>query len=151
MQIVAKAITVLLAVIAAAGLVGNATGSWMGLAPLNTGTALLPLLLWFALGALGGFGAFGIAGAWASPPGKGDWTRRPAAPALANWIVAASFAALFVLAALSRFFYWGRGIAGHHLVPDSAPHTMLFLASAAFAIAIARVTLLQKSEDGEEW
>ena len=150
MAAIAKAVIVLLSCLAAAGLAGTFVDTWLGFAPLRSGTAIVPLVLWFGLGAVAGFAAFGAAGAWAAPARAGDWTRRPEAPGLANLIVGADFAALFALAVLFKLFFWGRGNAGGFLVPASPPHAMLFLAAAAFAVAVARTAMLPGSRGGED-
>lgn len=149
MRIILKAILILLACLATADLVGMIAFALLGVAPLSAGRGALPLAAWFVLGMLCGFVAFGLTGAWVSPKGEGNWTARPDARTTANLIVGTGFGTLFALAVLFRAFYWGRGMAGEYFVPASPPHSMLFLASAALAMAVARVTLVaQRGRDG---
>jgi hypothetical protein len=143
-RVVVKAIIALLACLAAADLVGVVVCVLFDVAPLRHSSAALPYAIWFVLGIFSGLIAYNAAGAWASPKSEGDWTTLPDAGRTGNLVVGTSFATLFALAVLFYQLYWGRGVAGEYFVPDSAPHTMLFLASTAFAMAVARVTLMPK-------
>lgn len=137
MHIVLKTIITLLACLAAADLAGIAVCALLGLAPLSSGRAPLPLAIWFVLGVLSGLAAF-------SAVRGGDRTAFIDAPKTLNLVTATAFFTLFALAVLFHAFWWGRGVAGEYFVPGSAPHTMLMLAATAFAIAIARVSRMPK-------
>jgi len=90
------------------------------------------------LGVFSGFLALGMAGAWASPTGDESWMDRPGARPLANRVLGSS---LVILAGLCAFFYWlwwSRGVSGEYYVPDSAPHTIVFVIAIVTAMLFGR-------------
>jgi hypothetical protein len=136
-----KTLVVLLAYLVAADIVGVVACLVLDVAPLRYGSAMLPYAIWFGLGVFAGFLAFATAGGWASPGGEGDWMERPGGLATGNRVLASSLVIALALAACFHWLYWSRGVAGDYFVPDSAPHTILFLVSAIGAMLAARATL----------
>jgi hypothetical protein len=110
-------------------------------APLHNGSAILPFAIWFVLGAFAGFIAFGLAGAWSSAGGGAKWVEEPGALSIGNKVLLSSLIIALALAGYCYWLYWSRGVAGEYFVPESLPHTILYLLAALGAMLAARATL----------
>ena len=139
-----KTFVVFVAYLVAADIVGVVACLILDVAPLRYGSAMLPYAIWFVLGVFAGFLAFATAGGWASPGGDENWMERPGGLATGNCVLASGLVVALALAACFHWLYWSRGVADDYFVPDSAPHTILFLVSAVGAMLVARATLTPK-------
>ena len=135
-----KTAAVYIACLVAGDVVGVIAATIFDIAPIRGSSAALPYAIWFVLGVFVGFIALFGAGSWIS--GKGEtWSDGPEGVALATRIF---LFALGVSVAISVFFwwlYWSRGVNGEYYVPDSAPHTIVYLVSALGAMWLGRLAL----------
>ena len=98
----------------------------------------MPYAIWFVLGVFVGFIALFGAGAWLS--GKGEnWSDGPDGTALATRIFLSALVISLAVGAFFWWLYWSRGVAGEYHVPDSGPHTIVYLVSALGAMWLGRV------------
>lgn len=141
MRTFAKTLAAFLICLVVADVIGAVVCVVIDVAPLRYGSAMLPYAIWLVLGAFAGFVAFGIAGGWASPDGDENWIEKPGALAIGNRVLLWSLAIALALAGYFYWVYWSRGVAGEYFVPESAPHTITFLAAALLAMLAGRSTL----------
>jgi hypothetical protein len=141
MRTFAKTLAAFLICLVVADVIGAVVCVVIDVAPLRYGSAMLPYAIWLVLGAFAGFVAFGIAGGWASPGSDENWIEKPGALAIGNRVLLFSLAIALALAGYFYWVYWSRGVAGEYFVPESAPHTIVFLAAALIAMLAARSTL----------
>ena len=141
-RIFPRVLAILLICLVVADVIGVVICTLLDVAPLRHKSALLPFAIWFVLGVFTGLIAYNASGAWASPKSETDWTNLPGAAAIGNRIVGASAVIVLILAALFHYLFWARGVAGEYFVPDSAPHTLVFLASTLGAMLVGRFALM---------
>ncbi len=108
------------------------------IAPIRGSSAALPYAIWFVLGAFAGFVALFGAGSWISGKGE-DWSDGPEGNKLATRIFLSALVVSLALGAFFWWLYWSHGVAGEYYVPDSGPHTIVYLVSALGAMWLGRV------------
>ncbi len=111
------------------------------IAPIRGNSAALPYAIWFVLGVFAGFFAFGAAGIWASPTADDKWMEAPCAVGLATSIFLSALVTAVAIGVFFWWLYWSRGVDAEYYVPDSGPHTIIYLVSALGAIWIGRLAL----------
>ena len=118
--------------------VGVVACTMFDIAPLRGNSAALPYAIWFVLGIFVGLFAMGGAATWIS--GKDEvGSASTESAALATRIF---LSGLGVALAIGVFFwriYWSQGVAGEYYVPDSAPHTIVYLVSALAGMWLGRL------------
>ena len=133
-----KSAIVFLLCLAIGDVVGVVACTIFDIAPIRGGSAALPYAIWFVLGVFVGFIALFGAGAWLS--GKGEnWSDGPDGTALATRIFLSALVISLAVGAFFWWLYWSRGVAGEYHVPDSGPHTIVYLVSALGAMWLGRV------------
>ena len=133
-----KSAIVFLLCLAIGDVVGVVACTIFDIAPIRGGSAALPYAIWFVLGVFVGFIALFGAGAWLS--GKGEnWSDGPDGTALATRIFLSALVISLAVGAFFWWLYWSRGVAGEYYVPDSGPHTIVYLDSALGAMWLGRV------------
>lgn len=138
-----KTVLVLLFCLVAADIAGVLVGSVIDVLPLKGKSAALFYVIWFVVGAFCGLFAFNMAGAWSSPSAtKDDWSSLPGSRRTGNVVLLVS---AVLLAGLTWFFhliYWSQGVGGEYYVPDSAAHSITFVAAVLGAMILARFALM---------
>ena len=108
------------------------------IAPIRGNSAALPFAIWFVLGVFAGFIALFGAGSWIS--GKGEnWDSGPGAVALTTRIFLSALVTAIAIGTLFWWLEWSRGVDGEYYVPDSAPHTIVYLFSALAGMWLGRL------------
>lgn len=110
-------------------------------APLRRDSAALPYAIWLVLGIFAGMFAYNMAGAWEAPETKGNWWEQPGAARIGSRVLWMSVALLAGLGAFFHWLYWSRGVGDDYFVPDSAPHTIVFLVAVAVGMLVGRYAL----------
>lgn len=135
-----KTALVFILCLAIGDVVGVVACTIFDIAPIRGNSAALPYAIWFVLGVFAGFIALFGAGSWIS--GKGEnWDSGPEGASLATRIFLFALVTAIAVGALFWWLEWSRGVDGEYYVPDSAPHTIVYLVSALGAIWIGRVAL----------
>ena len=138
-----KTVLVFVGLLIAADIAGAIVVTVIDILPLRFASAALGYAIWFVGGVFCGLYAYNIAGAWAAPKaGEGDWSTRPGAGRTGTGVLV--IGALVVAAAAGLFYItlWSRGVAGEDYVPDSAPHSIVFLLAVLGAAIMARFYLM---------
>lgn len=108
------------------------------IAPIRGNSAALPCAIWFVLGIFVGLFAMAGAATWIS--GKEDFSRESAAAAArATRIFLCGLVVAVAMAVSFWWIYWSQGVAGDYYVPDSAPHTIVYLFSALAGMWLGRL------------
>jgi hypothetical protein len=133
-----KAAIAFVVCLALGDVVGVVACTIFDIAPIRGNSAALPYAIWFVLGVFAGLFAMGGAVTWIS--GKDEIGSASAeTAALATRIF---LSGLVVALAIGAFFwriYWSQGVAGEYYVPDSAPHTIVYLVSALAGMWFGRL------------
>lgn len=133
-----KAAIVFLACLALGDVVGVVACTIFDIAPIRSNSAALPYAIWFVLGVFTGLFAMAGAMTWAS--GKdvfGNDSAENAGLAIRIFLIG-----LVLALAIGTFFwriYWSQGVVGDYYVPDSAPHTIVYLLSALGGMWLGRL------------
>jgi hypothetical protein len=137
-----KTVLVFVGLLIAADIAGAIVVTVIDILPLRFASAALSYAIWFVGGVFCGLFAYNIAGAWAAPTGEGDWSARPGARRTGTGVLV--IGALVVVAAALLFYaaLWSRGVAGEDYVPDSAPHSIVFLVAVLGAAIMGRFYLM---------
>src|SRR5580704_19240752 len=125
--LVVKTVLVFVALLVAADIGGVIIVTVIDILPLRFASAALAYAIWFVIGVFCGLYAYNFAGAWASPKGEGDWSGRPGARRIGTGVVIVGTLVVAGVAWLAFALFWSRGVAGEDYVPDSAPHSIVFL------------------------
>ena len=133
-----KSAIVFLLCLAIGDVVGVVACTIFDIAPIRGGSAALPYAIWFVLGVFVGFIALFGSGAWLSGEGE-NWSDGPDGTALATRIFLSALVISLAVGAFFWWLYWSRGVAGEYYVPDSGPHTIVYLVSALGAMWLGRV------------
>lgn len=143
--LILKTVLVALGCLAAADIAGVLACTLFDVLPLRAASPALAYVIWFVFGAFCGLFAYNWAGAWSSPKGgTGDWSARPGAGWIGTRVLVTG---AIVVAALAGLFYatiWRGG--GGDYVPDSEPHSLVFLVAVLGAMAVARFALMPTPE-----
>ena len=142
---IAKTVVVVLGCLVAADIVGAIACTIFDILPFRFVSAGLAYAIWFVAGVFCGLFAYNFAGAWSSPKaeaGSGDWSTRQGAERIGTGILIISLVIVGALAWLFYTLYWSRGVAGDDYVPDSAPHSIVFLVAVLGAMAVGRFALM---------
>ena len=108
------------------------------IAPIRGNSAALPYVIWFVLGIFVGLFAMAGAATWIS--GKDEFDRQSAeTAALATRIFLSALVVALVIGVFFWRIYWSQGVAGEYYVPDSAPHTIVYLFSALAGMWLGRL------------
>lgn len=135
-----KTALVFIVCLAIGDVVGVVACTIFDIAPIRGNSAALPYAIWFVIGVFAGFIALFGAGSWIS--GKGEnWDSGPGAASLTTGIFLSALVTAIAAGALFWWLEWSRGVDGEYYVPDSAPHTIVYLVSALGAIWIGRAAL----------
>lgn len=98
----------------------------------------LPYAVWLVVGIFVGVTAMGSAGSWIS--GKGDrWVEGPEAAVLAPRIFLSGLVTTAALGAFFWWLWWRFGGDGEYFVPDSMPHSIVYLLSALAGMWVGRL------------
>lgn len=135
-----KTAIVFLACLAVGDVAGVVACTIFDIAPIRGSSAALPYAIWFVLGVFAGFIALFGAGSWITGKGEG-WSDGPDAPVLATRIFVLALVVALAIGTVFWWLYWSRGVAGEYYVPDSGPHTIVYLISALGAMWLGRVAL----------
>jgi H+/Cl- antiporter ClcA len=140
--IVWKSVLVFAGCLVAADIGGVIVVTVVDILPLRFASAALGYAIWFVIGVFCGLYAYNFAAAWASPKGEGDWSERPGARRIGTGVLIVG--ALVVAAAvwLGYALFWSQAVAGDDYVPDSAPHSIVFLVAVLGAAVMARFFLM---------
>ena len=102
-----------------------------------------PYAIWFVLGVFSGLFTYLLAGGlWSPGPAAADWTKLPGAHRIGLGVIIVS---LLTVVGLSAFFYrttWSKGVEGEYYVPDSEPHSLVFLVAVLGAMIMGRFMLM---------
>lgn len=137
-----KTVLVALGCLVAADIAGALACTLFDVLPLRAASPALAYVIWLVFGAFCGLFTYNWAGAWSSPKGQGDWSARPGARRIGAGVLMAGAVVIASLACLFYVAYWRGGAAGGYYVPDSEPHSLVFLAAAVGAMAAGRFWLM---------
>src|ERR1700723_816034 len=140
--VVWKSVLVFVGCLVAADIGGGIIVTVVDILPLRFASAALSYAIWFVIGVFCGLYAYNFAGAWASPKGDGDWSGRPGARGTGTGV---RIGGALVAAGVAWFAYamfWSKGVAGEDYVPDSAPHSVVFLVAVLGAAVMGRFFLM---------
>jgi hypothetical protein len=144
--LIPKTVVVLLVCLVAADIAGALACTLFDILPLRFASPGVAYAIWFVFGVFCGLFAYNIAGDWSSPKGEGDWTVRPGAGRIGAGVLAVSVVIVAGLAWLFYSIYWSRGVAGEYYVPDSEPHSIVFIVAVLGAMAAGRFALMPKPD-----
>jgi hypothetical protein len=143
--LILKTALVALGCLVAADIAGAIAVTIIDILPLRFASAALAYAIWLVFGGFCGLFAYNFAGAWSSPKadaGAADWSSRPGASRIGTGVLITSFVVIAGLAALFYAISWRHGPAGGDYVPDSAPHSIVFLLAVLGAMAAGRFLLM---------
>jgi hypothetical protein len=141
--VLAKAALVLLVCLVAADIAGVIACTIFDILPLRFASAAAAYAIWLVVGVYCGIIAYNLAGRWSVPAAAGqEWSAGPGARGAGSLIVVAAIAILAALAGLFHRLYWSQGVAGDDYVPDSAPHSLVFIAAILGAMIYARFWMM---------
>ncbi len=141
--LVVKTVLVFVGLLIAADIGGVIVVTVIDILPLKFASAALSYAIWFVGGAFCGLYAYNVAGAWAAPKtGEGDWSTRPGARRTGTGVLVIGALVVVGLACLFYATLWSRGVAGEDYVPDSAPHSIVFLVAVLGAAIMGRFYLM---------
>jgi hypothetical protein len=137
--VVAKSAVVIVACLVLADIVGVIACTVFDILPLRFASTAVAYAIWLVVGVYCGIAAYNAAGSWTIPAVAGqDWSAAPAARGAGTLIVVTAAVILAALAGLFHRLYWSQGVAGDDYVPDSAPHSLVFIAAILGAMLYAR-------------
>jgi hypothetical protein len=103
--------------------------------------------VWLVFGVFCGLFIYSYAGGWSSPkPEAGDWTATPGSTRLGTRVFIIGLVAIVGVGLLLYATLWSRGIVGEDYVPDSEPHSIVFLLSVIAGMAAGRFMLMSDPE-----
>jgi hypothetical protein len=140
-----KTVLVLLGCLVAADIAGVVACTIVEVILPGGNSALFPYVVWLVFGVFCGLFAYNFAGRWSSPKaeaGSGDWSARPGAAGIGNGVMITSAVVIVGLAALLYVIVWSHGGAGEYYVPDSEPHSLVFLVAVLGAMIMGRFMLM---------
>jgi len=133
-----KAAIVIVACLALGDVVGVVACTIFDIAPIRGDSAALPYVIWFVLGIFAGLFALAGAVTWAS--GKEAFaSESPETAALATRIFLVGLVVALAIGVIFWRIYWSQGVVGDYYVPDSAPHTIVYLLSALGGMWVGRL------------
>jgi hypothetical protein len=141
-----KTIVVVLVCLVAADIAGAIACTVLDILPLRGASPAVAYAVWLVFGVFCGLFAYNIAGDWSSPSGEGDWTVRPGAERIGDGVLITSFVVVAALAWLFYGIYWSQGVDGEYYVPDSEPHSIVFIVAVLGAMAAGRFVLMPKPD-----
>lgn len=143
-----KAAAALLGCLIAADIAGVLACTILDIASLRGWSAALPYTIWLVSGVFCGLYAYNLAGAWASPKVAGrDWTGQAGARRLGNVILVTDIALLAIAAGLFNALVWKQNLSAEdYYVPDSAPHSIVFLLAVLTGMVLARFAFMPAPE-----
>lgn len=144
--LILKTIVVVLVCLVLADIAGALACTLFDILPLRFASPAVAYAIWLVFGVFCGLLAYNIAGDWASPKGEGDWTVRRGAGRIGAGVLAVS---VVIVAGLAWFFYriyWSRGVDGEYYVPDSEPHSIVFIVAVLGAMVAGRFVLMPKPD-----
>ncbi len=136
-----KTALVLAITLAIAEVIGVIVCVICGVPPSHGRIGIASYAIWFALGLGTGFIVLTGAGGWIAGDENGDWRTRPDAGLLADRVTRISAALLAGCTVLCYLLLWSRHARGVYFVPDSMPHTTIFLGATLSAMLIGRAML----------
>ena len=148
--VVWKSALVFLGCLVAADVGGVIVVTVIDILPLRFASAALGYAIWFVIGVFCGLYAYNFAGAWASPKGDGDWSGRPGARLIGTGVLIVSALIIVGVAGLAYALFWSKGVAGEDYVPDSAPHSIVFLAAVLGAAVMGRFFLMPRAPETKQ-
>src|SRR5580704_3690103 len=141
--LVVKTVLVFVALLVAADIGGVIVVTVIDILPLKFASAALSYAIWFVGGVFCGLYAYNLAGTWAAPKtAEGDWSARPGARRTGTGVLIVGALVVVGLACLFYATLWSRGVAGEDYVPDSAPHSIVFLVAVLGAAIMGRFYLM---------
>ncbi len=141
--LILKTVLVALGCLVAADIAGLLVCTVFDVLPLRAASPALAYVIWFVFGAFCGLFAYNFAGAWSSPKGQaGDWSTRPGARRIGTGVLVIGACLIIGLAALFYATIWRLGGDGEYYVPDSEPHSLVFLVAVLGAMVVARFALM---------
>jgi hypothetical protein len=146
-SLILKTVLVALGCLVAADVAGTLACTVFDILPLRAASAALAYVIWLVFGVFCGLFTYNFAGAWSSPKGQaGDWSARPGASRIGTGVL---ITGVCVVAGLAGLFYatlWSRGVAGEEYVPDSEPHSLVFLTAVLGGMAVGRFMFMSDPE-----
>ena len=142
--LILKSVFALIGCLVAADVAGVVASTILDVLGLRGDSPAVPYAIWLVFGAFCGLFAYNLAGRWASPkaePGAPDWSARPGAKRIGTGILLTELIVVAVVTALCTIV-WGHSGAGDYYVPDSEPHSIVFLVAVVGAIIAARLALM---------
>jgi hypothetical protein len=119
-----------------ADIIGVVACTLFDVAPIRgSDGAALPYVIWFVLGVFTGLTAYGLAEGWGGAKGAGK--------SAGTMIVAAGIATMGALCVLFWWLEWSRGVEGEYYVPDSMPHTIVFVVAVAGGMILSRAAFTE--------
>jgi hypothetical protein len=149
LALVLKTTVVVLVCLLLADIAGAIACTAFDILPLRFASPAVAYAIWLVFGVFCGLIAYNIAGDWSSPKGDGDWTVRPSAGRIGAGVLGVSVVIVAGLAALFYRIYWSQGVAGEYYVPDSEPHSIVFIVAVLGAMVAARFFLMPKRDTTE--
>ena len=144
--LILKTVVVVLGCLVAADIAGAIACTVLDILPLRGASPAVAYAIWLVFGVFCGLIAYNIAGDWSSPKGEGDWTVRPSAGRIGAGVLVVSVLVVGALAALFYRIYWSQGVAGEYYVPDSEPHSLVFIVAVLGAMVAGRFVLMPKPD-----
>jgi hypothetical protein len=144
--LILKTVVVVLVCLLLADIAGAIACTVLDILPLRSASPAVAYAIWFVFGVFCGLIAYNIAGEWSSPKGEGDWTVRPDAGRIGVGVLIVSVVIVGALAALFYRIYWSQGVPGEYYVPDSEPHSIVFIVAVLGAMIAGRFFLMPKPD-----
>ena len=141
-----KIVAALIGCLIVADVVGVIACVVIDVAPLRHNSSALPYAIWFVLGVFTGLFAYSMAGEWTAPAKGREWTAQAGASRRGSHIVGVGAVVMIALGLLFHALYWSRGVAGEYFVPDSAPHTIVFLGTVFASMLFFRLALMPSAK-----
>jgi hypothetical protein len=148
--VVWKSVLVFAGCLVAADVGGVIVVTVIDILPLRFASAALAYAIWFVIGVFCGLYAYNVAGAWASPKGEGDWSGRLGARLIGAGVLIVGALVVAGVAWLAYALFWSKGVAGEDYVPDSAPHSIVFLVAVLGAAVMARFFLMPSAPEQKQ-
>ncbi len=148
--VVWKSVLVFALCLVAADIGGVIVVTVIDILPLKFASAALAYAIWLVIGVFCGLYAYNFAGAWASPKGDGDWSGRPGALRIGTGVLIVGALVVAAVAWLGYALFWSKGVAGEDYVPDSAPHSIVFLVAVLVAAVMGRFVLMPTAPETKQ-
>ena len=141
--LVLKTLVVAIVCLVVTDIIGALACTILDVLDLRGNSPALPYAIWFVLGVFCGLAIYNIAGAWSSSAVRTkDWSEASDARRTGTGVL---IIGLLLIGGLAFFFnaiYWTRDVDGEFYVPDSEPHSIVFIVAVLGAMAMGRFMLM---------